>query len=75
MAADTSRRAGRPYDPAARRKATRSGPERGCRVYIPADELRAAGFDPEGPPPFYRTVGHKRSAKAGSVIVSLYREP
>lgn len=66
---------GRPYDPAARKRATRAGAEKGCRVYIPADVLIAAGFDPEGPPPFYRMVGHKRSRNAGSVIVSLYREP
>jgi hypothetical protein len=43
-------------------------------VYIPADVLRDAGFDPSDPPPFYRTVGYQRSRNAGSVIVSLYRE-
>jgi hypothetical protein len=44
-------------------------------VYIPADELRAAGFDPYSDPPWYRMIGHRRSRNAGSVIVSLYREP
>jgi hypothetical protein len=36
-------------------------------------ELEAAGFDPDGPI-YYRTNGYQRSANAGSVIVSLYRE-
>jgi hypothetical protein len=43
-------------------------------VYIPAEELVAAGFSPDEPPPFYRVHGYKRSRNAGSVIVSLYRE-
>lgn len=73
-AVEDTRGRGRPYDPAARNKATRRPRETGCSVYIPADVLRAAGFDPEGPPPFYRVVGHRRSRNAGSVIVSLYRE-
>jgi hypothetical protein len=37
--------------------------------------LTAAGIDPLEPPPFYRTHGFQRSRNAGSVIVSLYREP
>lgn len=63
------------YDPARRRKGKRHHKrERGCWVYLPADELAKAGFlDDE--PPFYRTTGHQRSANAGTVIVSLYREP
>jgi hypothetical protein len=44
-------------------------------VYIPAEVLVAAGFSPNEPPPFYRLVGFQRSRYAGSVIVSLYREP
>lgn len=63
------------YDPAARRKGLRTQRQRGCMVYIPAEVLIAAGFSPDEPPPFYRTVGHKRSRNAGSVIVSLYRDP
>lgn len=58
------------YDSGARRQATRTGRERGCWVYIPADELLKAGYDPQGPPPFYRTWGTAR----GGVFVRLYRE-
>jgi hypothetical protein len=39
-------------------------------VYIPAEELAKAGFDPNGPAPFYRTWGTSR----GGVLVRLYRE-
>jgi hypothetical protein len=63
------------YDPSRRRQARRTGRERGCWVYIPGVELTAAGFDPLASPPFYRTHGFQRSRNAGSVIVSLYREP
>lgn len=62
-------RAGR-HDTAERRQSIRKGREKGCSVYIPAEDLIAAGFDPADPPPFYRTFArHKRS-----VIVNLYRE-
>lgn len=71
MAAPTGRSgppaAGR-YDSGARRRATRSGRKRGCYIYIPLEELLAAGIDPDGPPPDYRTWGDRR----GSVIVRLY---
>jgi hypothetical protein len=63
------------YDAARRRLSRRAQRQRGCVVYIPAEVLIAAGFDPNEPPPYYRTHGYKRSANAGSVIVSLYREP
>jgi hypothetical protein len=43
-------------------------------VYIPGDVLDAAGYTSD-PPPWYRLSGYRRSANAGSVIVSLYREP
>jgi len=59
----------------ARKRATRSGRFRGCRVYIPAEALVDAGFNPADPPPYYRVHGYQRSRNAGSVIVSLYREP
>lgn len=65
------------YDPARRRRSKRAGRERGCWVYIPAAELERAGFASSPQfygPPFYRTNGYQRSANAGSVIVSLYRE-
>jgi hypothetical protein len=74
-AVEATRRRGRPYDAATRRRSQRRGAERGAWVYIPADELRAAGFDPYSDPPWYRMIGHRRSRNAGSVIVSLYREP
>jgi hypothetical protein len=61
------------YDKAERKQSTRKQREKGCTIYITAEELKAAGFDPDGPPPFYRIHGHKRSRNAGSVIVSLYR--
>jgi hypothetical protein len=54
----------------ARRRSHRIGRERGVRIYIPAEELEAAGVDVNGPAPFYRTWGFRR----GSVIVRLYRE-
>lgn len=58
------------YDAAARRQGKRSGRERGCWAYIPAQELSKAGIDPDGPAPFYRTWGTAR----GGVFVRLYKE-
>jgi hypothetical protein len=63
------------YDRARRSKSRRTQRQRGCMVYIPAEVLTAAGFDPNEPPPYYRAHGFQRSRNAGSVIVSLYREP
>ncbi len=57
------------YDPLRRRRTVRRGRERGCWVYIPADELVAAGHDPSDPPPWYRVWGSKRG-----VVLRLYRE-
>lgn len=57
------------FDPGVRRRAQRAGRERGCWVYIAASELRQAGYDPDGQPPWYRTWGQAR----GSVFVRLYR--
>lgn len=73
-AVEGTRGRGRPYDAAARRVGVRRPNETGAWVYIPGVELEKAGFVKGEPPPFYRTVGHKRSRNAGSVIVSLYRE-
>jgi hypothetical protein len=56
------------YDPARRRRSVRRGRERGCWLYMPAEELRRAGIDPAGPPPLYRTWGTQR----GGVLVRLY---
>lgn len=57
------------YDAAARRRAQRRGRERGCWVFVPAEELAKAGVDPAGEPPFYRTWG----TRSGGVLVRLYR--
>lgn len=58
------------YDPALRRRATRGGRDKGCRVYIAAEELLKAGWAPGGPLPFYRVWGSSR----GGLFVRLYRE-
>lgn len=63
------------YDAAKRRQSTRTRRQRGCYVYIPAEELARAGIHPTDPPPYYRTHGHRRSANGHTVIVTLYREP
>jgi hypothetical protein len=57
------------YDAAARRRAQRRGRERGCWVFVPAEELAKAGVDPADDPPFYRTWG----TRSGGVLVRLYR--
>jgi len=74
MAAVPARKRGRPYDPASRKKAVKEVAKGGVRLYIPGEVLRDAGYDPDEPI-FYRLNGYARSARAGSVIVSLYREP
>lgn len=48
----------------------RRGREKGCWVYVPADELRKAGLEPDDPPPFYRAWG----TKGLGVMIRLYRE-
>jgi hypothetical protein len=58
------------YDHAKRRQSIRRGREKGCSIYIAADELERAGFDPDGPPPFYRVWGSSR----GGLFVRLYKE-
>jgi hypothetical protein len=56
------------HDAAQRRKASRKGRERGCSLYIAAEELAAAGIDPYGPVPEYKVwPGKKRT-----LVVSLY---
>lgn len=74
MASNATRGRGRPYNPAARNRAQRKPRYSGVWVYIPGEVMQGAGFDPSETP-YYRLVGHARSRNAGSVIVSLYREP
>ena len=58
------------YDAMQRRQSKRHGREKGCWVYIPAEELVKADVDPAGPAPFYRVWGGRR----GGLTVRLYRE-
>jgi hypothetical protein len=62
------------HDTAERRRATRGGREKGCRVYIAAEQLEAAGIDPNGPRPWY-LIRPGTKEKRGRFIVTLYREP
>jgi len=57
------------YDAMQRRQSKRTGREKGCWLYVPAEELVAAGIDPNGPPPFYRTWGSAR----GGLLARLYK--
>lgn len=59
------------YDPQARRLSKRGGRERGCWVYIAAEELERAGFVRADPPPLYKA----RAFRKGTVLVNLFREP
>lgn len=59
------------YDSGLRRRGVRRGRERGCWVYVPAEELERASVDVSGPPPFYRVwAGPRRS-----LLVSFYAKP
>jgi hypothetical protein len=59
------------HDAGLRRQSTRKGRERGCSLYIAAEELQAAGIDLDGLPPRYRVwAGRKRT-----LVVSLYPQP
>ena len=60
------------HDPAARRKALRKGRERGCSVFISAEQLERAGIDPRGPAPYYRIWEARGRPR---FVVNLYREP
>lgn len=57
------------YDFARRRKTKRTGREKGCWLYIPAEELSKTGINPDGPAPWYRVWG---SAKG--LTLRLYTE-
>jgi hypothetical protein len=55
------------FDSAEWRQSTRGGRDRGCRVYIAAEQLEAAGIDPHGPAPAYRIWAGER----GRFVVTL----
>lgn len=59
---------GRRYDAAHRRRATRSGRQTGCFIYIPGEVLEALGIEPGGKLPWYRVFLGARKA----VMVNLY---
>jgi len=40
-------------------------------LYVPAEELRKLGFEPEAPPPYSRVWAGRKS----TLLVQLYREP
>lgn len=48
------------YDPARRRRTVSRGRERGCWVYVPAEELAKTNWQGKGPPPFYRLWARAR---------------
>ena len=55
------------YDYAARKKARRSGREKGCHVYIPAEVIGKLANEPD----LWYTLG---GGARGRVIVTLHRE-
>ena len=60
------------HDQAKRRKAQRKGREKGCSLYISAEQLVEAGLSPSDPPPFYRVWVQPGRPR---FVVNLYREP
>jgi hypothetical protein len=58
------------YDAQERRLAQRRGRQKGCSVYIAAEELEKAGYSPDDPPPYYRVWGSSR----GGLFIRLYKE-
>lgn len=59
------------HDPARRRKAQRSGRQKGCWVYIPAESMPGRFKAEPDSVPFYRVWG----GPTDSLVVRLYREP
>lgn len=57
------------YDSRARRKSKRAGRERGCWVYIAAEELERAGWSKDEPAPLYTVRVYRR----GTALVNLFR--
>ena len=61
------------YDHARRRRCVRRGRERGCWLYIPAEQLLHMGFAPGDAAPFYRTWEDRTGRPR--LVVNLYRQP
>lgn len=59
------------YDRANWRQSIRRPRERGCWVYIPRDELQAAGIPTDAAPPLYRLAGMQSRKSSPRVIVNL----
>lgn len=68
-APEGARRSGR-YDAMARRRSKRTGREKGCWLYIPAEQLDKTGHGGDSPAPFYRVWGAPR----GRLTIQLYKE-
>ena len=49
----------------------RRGRERGCWVYVPAEELSKTRLVAAAPAPFYRTAGRKDGS---TVVVTFYAD-
>lgn len=62
------------YDRAVRRRSVRYGRQKGITIFIPAAELRKAGFNPDAEPPWYLTRGVNGQSKGRRVMVNLYDE-
>jgi len=57
-----------PYDEGMRRQSKRTGNERGCWLYVPAEVLANVGrLDPRTPPRYRLWPG-----RSGSVVVTFY---
>ena len=54
-----------------RRRTVSRGRERGCWVYIPAEELAKTRLASDRPPPFYRLYGRTGGR---TVVVELFAE-
>lgn len=68
------------YDNARRRRGIRKPRETGAWLYVPGEDLAAAGIPPGADPPYYRLFPKARVSKStgerltGTVLVQLYRE-
>lgn len=58
------------HDHAKRRRGIRWGRRKGVGIYIAAEDLIKAGYDPEDPAPSYRVWAGPR----GRLVIQLYKE-